>query len=54
MAPSIGSVVGSGRGTSGSTQRGRGTTSEPRTQARVYAMTQRDVQETPTVVTCMM
>ncbi|GFY91340.1 hypothetical protein Acr_07g0015360 [Actinidia rufa] len=48
---SVGSAVGRGRGANRSAQQGQATTPEPRAQARVYAMTQRDSQATPNAVT---
>ncbi|XP_057461053.1 uncharacterized protein LOC130751444 [Actinidia eriantha] len=48
---SVGSAVGRDRGANRSIQQGQATTSEPRAQARVYAMTQRDSQATPNAVT---
>ncbi|XP_057484593.1 uncharacterized protein LOC130770961 [Actinidia eriantha] len=50
-ASSVGSAVGGGRGATRSAQQGQTTTPEPRAQARVYAMTQRDSQATPNAVT---
>ena len=54
-ASSVGNVVGGGQGGgTGSAKKGQATTQEPRTQARVYTMTQRDAQATPNVVTGML
>ncbi|XP_057490945.1 uncharacterized protein LOC130776710 [Actinidia eriantha] len=50
-ASSVGSAVGRGRGATRSAQQGQTTTPEPRAQAQVYAMTQRDSQGTPNAVT---
>ncbi|GFZ00496.1 hypothetical protein Acr_14g0001310 [Actinidia rufa] len=49
-ASSVGSIDG-GREVTRSVRQGQATTSEPRTQARVYAMTQRDSQAMPNAVT---
>ncbi|XP_057506535.1 uncharacterized protein LOC130789736 [Actinidia eriantha] len=50
-ASSVGSAVGGGRGANRNAQQGQATTPEPRAQARVYTMTQRDSQATPNAVT---
>ncbi|XP_057482044.1 uncharacterized protein LOC130768977 [Actinidia eriantha] len=50
-ASSVGSAVGGGRGANRNAQQGQTTTPEPRAQARVYAMTQKDSQTTPNAVT---